>query len=253
MAHGASGAPRVSFQHPGNRGRVADLRYVPVLAARFPARCRAKIIGLLPSLSPSGLVENGVGGEDDLRVGARRPDPDDESTDRHAITCLSVLSCGARRARSLGGPAQAPHRSHRPRQHPKSRPRRPARRSNSPRERPYRPGTHGPFSNSPYHDGGKADDLGTRRANPVKRAAGERSCEATHHTGCQYRPCSGMKHPEPPLSGGRSVHGHAVRLVVEPEPGIKQIADDNGILAPDQDPADIHVPGIPPGRRQHGR
>src|SRR5258708_53446 len=39
-------------------------------------------------------VRDGVSSEDDLRVGARRPDPEDESTVRHAITCLTVLSSG---------------------------------------------------------------------------------------------------------------------------------------------------------------
>jgi hypothetical protein len=68
-----------------------------------------------------GLFENGISAEDNLHVGARRPDPDDESTVIHAITGLSVLSCGMRRSGRLAGPAQGPHRSHRPRQHPKPR------------------------------------------------------------------------------------------------------------------------------------
>src|SRR5258707_1981659 len=95
---------------PG-RDSVAVLVCCPVSVA-LPTRRRCPESRIRPSgLSetrtsvrnrwPGGLFENGVSGEDDLLVGAGRPDPDDESTVRHAITCLSVLSCGPRRACSL--------------------------------------------------------------------------------------------------------------------------------------------------------
>jgi hypothetical protein len=80
----------------------------------------------------TGCSRMGVGAEDDLHQGALRPDPDDESTVIHAITCLSVLSCSAKRAGRLAGPAHAPHRSHRSRQRPRFRPAAPPRRPRVP-------------------------------------------------------------------------------------------------------------------------
>jgi hypothetical protein len=99
------------------------IRTTPPHGARLPqdaARRRKRPVSPLRALF--GLFENGVGAEDDLHQGGRRPDSDDESTVIHAITCPSVLSCSAKRAGRLAGPAQAPHRSHRSRQHPQFRP-----------------------------------------------------------------------------------------------------------------------------------
>ena len=151
---------------PGTRSALAAVR-----------RMSGAKWGLLADCS-----RNGVSSEDDLLWDARHPNPDDESTVRHSITCSSVLSCGTRRPGRLAGPAQAPHRSHRPRQHPQSRPAAPGDRT-PPRCAALPPWNPGPFTNSPLEAGEQirghrrrtGEHLARRVAGRPRRGRGRRA------------------------------------------------------------------------------
>src|SRR5260221_14295541 len=97
-------------------GPRADV--LPVSAAPRPRRRMSKSSAPAAGLSGTrnfgqnalwdGLFENGVGAEDDLHLGTRRPDPDDESTVIHAITCPNPLQpTGASCASTPGSPLHA--------------------------------------------------------------------------------------------------------------------------------------------------
>src|ERR1700675_3723312 len=48
---------------------------------------------------------------------------------------------------------------------------------------------------------------------------------------------------------GRAVHQYAVDAEVEPESGLREVAQDSAIPVPDQHPAEVEVPGVLSGRR----